>query len=85
MRREKLMALRKAKGLTQVQVGKKIGLGREAIALYEGGLRMPSIATAMDLAAVYGVTLDEICAALGVAPRNNFVRGQVSGQEQAHE
>lgn len=78
MRRDKLVALRKSNGLTQAQVGKMLGLGREAVALYEGGQRLPSIETALRLSRLYGVTMEAICDALDVTADNILVGRRTS-------
>ena len=38
-----LVALRKAKGLTQSELGQKVGVSQRAIAAYEAGERRPSV------------------------------------------
>lgn len=55
---EKLKLLRKERGMTQSEVGEKIGQERSTIACYETGKRTPDIATLERLARLYKVTLD---------------------------
>jgi len=53
---KQLKAHRKALGLTQAQLGERVGMSKQQIAYYENGQRLPSL----------GVTLPLLCEALGV-------------------
>jgi UDP-N-acetylglucosamine 1-carboxyvinyltransferase len=55
-----LQAIRKRRGLTQKELGEKIGLTREAVASYEAGRANLIITTLLDIAAVLRVTVGEI-------------------------
>ena len=55
---EKMVMLRKAKGLTQLQVAEKINVSRQAISKWESGSAVPSINNLKYLAALYGVSVD---------------------------
>lgn len=57
---EKLIALRKAKGLTQVEIAKALGLSRSAYSMYELGQREPDFEVAQRLAGALEVTIDEL-------------------------
>lgn len=52
--------LRKAHGLTQLQLAKKINLTRQALSNYERGKRLPDIYELMVIADTLHVTVDEI-------------------------
>ena len=53
-----LRKARKLKGLTQLEMGKKIGLSRQAYAAYETGIRDPDTTTLARIAKILGVTVD---------------------------
>lgn len=55
---EKLRTLRKAKGLTQLQVAERIGVTKAMISAYETAAKAPSIEILLHLAGLYGVTVD---------------------------
>jgi transcriptional regulator with XRE-family HTH domain len=55
-----LQSVRKRRGLTQKELGEKIGLTREAVASYEAGRSNLMITTLLDIAAVLRVTVNEI-------------------------
>jgi len=55
-----LQAVRKRRGLTQKELGEKIGLTREAVASYEAGRSNLTIPALLDMAAALRVTVNEI-------------------------
>ena len=55
-----LKAARVNVGLTQEEVGKKVGKTKNTIQNYESGKRMPDIETGKKLAALYGVSVDDL-------------------------
>ena len=55
-----LTELRQRKGLTQLQLAKKIGVTRQIISHYECGRAKPSLDVAVRLAKALGVTVEEI-------------------------
>lgn len=57
---KRLQSIRKRRGLTQKELGEKIGLTREAIASYESGRSHLMIITLIDMAAAMRVTVNEI-------------------------
>ena len=57
---ENLREVRKAKGLTQLQLSEVSGVNRVSIAKYESGKSTPSLQTAERLAMALGVTIDEL-------------------------
>lgn len=54
----RLKKLRKKKGLSQVALGKKLGIGQTSIANYEAGTRIPSLEIFVALADIFNVSLD---------------------------
>lgn len=55
---EKLRSLRKAKGLTQLQVAERIGVSKAMVSAYETSAKAPSLDVILRLARLYGVTVD---------------------------
>lgn len=58
MTAEKIKALREAKGWTQVDLARKLGITRNGVNSWEQGLSMPSPACLVDLARVLSVSTD---------------------------
>lgn len=56
--KEKLVALRKEKGLTQIAVAEKLNVSRQAISRWESGMALPSTDNLKCLGALYGVPVD---------------------------
>lgn len=59
-----IRALRNERNISQEQLGKKIGVTRSMIALYESGERLPSLSALIELSRALGVTTDYL---LGVS------------------
>lgn len=70
---EILMALRKAKGLTQKDAASQIGVTPSMLTNYEKGKTEPTLTTAQRIADFYSVSLDELC---GKERENGSVRTQ---------
>ena len=59
----KLIAnLRNSKGLTQQQLGDKVGVGFRAVSKWERGNNLPDIGNMKELSKILGITLDELLA-----------------------
>lgn len=59
----KLIAtLRNKEGLTQQDLGDKIGVGFRAVSKWERGLNLPDIGNMTELSKLFGITLDELMA-----------------------
>lgn len=56
--KDRLKALRKEKGLTQVKLGALLNYGYTAIANYESGRNQPGIADLKKIASIFDVSLD---------------------------
>ncbi len=56
--KEKLVALHKEKGLTQLAVAEKLDVSRQAISRWESGTALPSTDNLKCLGALYGVPVD---------------------------
>ena len=61
---ENLKRLRRGQGLTQKELGAKVGLSKAVVSKYENGLDSPSFDVLVQLARYFGVTTDDL---LGVA------------------
>ena len=57
---QKITGLRKAAGLTQEQLGEKLGISGQAVSKWERGEAMPDILILPDLCDVLGTTLDSL-------------------------
>jgi transcriptional regulator with XRE-family HTH domain len=57
---KKLQSIRKRRGLTQKELGEKIGLTREAIASYEVGRSNLMFTTLLDITAALRINVNEI-------------------------
>lgn len=55
---ERLYTLRKGLGLSQEQLAERIGVSRQTISKWEGGLSTPDLEKLMALAECFGVSLD---------------------------
>lgn len=55
---EKLTALRKEKGITQLQLAEKLDVSRQAVSRWEAGTAEPSTNNLKILSTLYGVTVD---------------------------
>ena len=62
---KRLAKLRKSRGLTQTELGEKVGVSYRVIAYYEGETDQPPGPLIVDLSRVLDVTTDEL---LGVKP-----------------
>ena len=57
---DKIKKLRKSKGWTQTELAKRLGTSQKVITSYETGTKKPPIKRLPDLAAVFGITIDEL-------------------------
>ena len=57
---EKIYMLRRKSGLSQEQLAEKIGVSRQAISKWEGGLSTPAVDKLKALSEYFQVTLDEL-------------------------
>ncbi len=57
---EKIYTLRRRNGLSQEQLAEKLGVSRQAVSKWEGGLSTPELDKLMALSQCFGVSLDEL-------------------------
>lgn len=55
---EKLVSLRKANGLSQIELAEKMNVSRQAVSRWEVGASVPSIENLKFLSELYGVSID---------------------------
>lgn len=67
---ESVRKLRTQKGLTQTELAEKVGVGQTMIARVEHGAKIPSLPLALDLAKVFGCTVDEMCYGVSIDTKN---------------
>ena len=53
-----IIFLRKKAGMSQLQLAEKLNVGPSAVGMYEQGRRMPAINTLVQMAKLFGVSLD---------------------------
>lgn len=80
---ERLAALRKTQGLTQVQLAERLDVCQQAVTAYESGQRRVPISMLPALADTFGVTVEEL---IGTpATRGAGKRGPPPGSQQQFE
>ena len=57
---ETIYALRRKKGLSQEQLAEKVGVSRQAVSKWEGGLATPELEKLIALSECFGITVDEL-------------------------
>lgn len=62
---EKIYTLRRKSGLSQEQLAEKIGVSRQAISKWEGGLSTPELDKLKALSEYFQVTMDELTGSQG--------------------
>ena len=58
--KEKLIILRKNKGLTQDDFAKAIGVSRQSVYKWESGASYPEVPKLLEIKALFGISLDEL-------------------------
>lgn len=57
---EKLQSLRKAEGFSQERLAERIGVSRQAVAMWESGLSYPDIDRLIELSCLFNVSIDRL-------------------------
>ena len=57
---EKLLTLRKAKGMTQEELAEKLEVSRQSISKWESGQSVPELEKIVALSTIFGVTTDSL-------------------------
>ena len=76
--KEKLVALRKEKGLTQLAVAEKLDVSRQAISRWESGVALPSTDNLKYLSSLYEAPVDY----LGKAHENANAKDSLYGNKK---
>lgn len=63
-----LAALRKEQGLTQTELGEKLGISNKTVSRWETGTYMPPVEMLQELSLLYGVTINELVSGERLAP-----------------
>lgn len=74
---EKIYTLRKNKGWSQEQLAEKLGVSRQSISKWEGGLCTPELEKLKAMCSCFEITLDELTGGQGGGPC-----GEETGAEQ---
>lgn len=77
----KLVKLRKEKGLSQEELAEKLGLSRQAVSKWERAEASPDTDNLICLAKLYGVSLDELLSTDETI--DEIIKEQVNGKENA--
>ena len=57
---QRFLRLRKARGLTQEDIAKKLNIGAQAVSKWENDISSPDISLLPELASIFNVTIDEL-------------------------
>lgn len=66
---EQIAQLRRAGGLSQEELGEKLGVSRQAVSKWETGQSLPDTANLLAMAALFGVSADELAGSKSLAAR----------------
>lgn len=69
----RLKELRTLRGLTQQELGKRIGASKSSMSMYENGLHDPDLDTCKKIADVLGVSLDVLMGRSSDVPKDDDV------------
>lgn len=78
---KKIRQLRIKAGLTQEQLGEKLGIGAQAVSKWENAVAMPDITTLPPLAEVFGVSIDDLFD-VTTEQRLNRIENRMDGEEE---
>lgn len=84
MNGNRLKELRKAKGLTQAELGNILGVTKASICCYEKETRTPPVETIIDMMALYNVSSDYLIGADNIVTieDNDIKRNEVISNEE---
>ena len=78
---KKIKQLRFKAGLTQEQLGERLGIGAQSVSKWENGVAMPDITALPLLAEVFGVTIDDLFD-LTAEQRLNRIENRMDAEEE---
>lgn len=79
MLQENIYTLRRKAGLSQEQLAERLEVTRQTISKWEGGHSVPDLEKLRAMAAVFGVTLDELTGTEVPAPRQQAPKSDKTG------
>jgi transcriptional regulator with XRE-family HTH domain len=79
---ERIKKIRKQKGLSQTELGDRIGVSQQVITNYERGLREPDIETLLKIAGALDVTLESLIGEKPISPEDQTSRAVQKRIEQ---
>jgi len=68
---ERIQQLRKARGMSQEEMGERVGVSRQAVSKWESGQSVPDVEHIVALAELFGVTTDYLLTGTGGAANVN--------------
>ena len=68
---EKIYEYRKANNFTQEEIAQELGVSRQTISNWENGTAQPTIDKAIELARLYGVSIDELVGNTCTSPKRS--------------
>lgn len=71
---EKIYILRRKNGLSQEQLAEKIGVSRQAISKWEGGLSTPELDKLKALSEYFHITIDELTGNQAICASNDITK-----------
>ncbi len=71
---EKIYTLRRKNGLSQEQLAEKIGVSRQAISKWEGGLSTPELDKLKALSEYFHITIDELTENQAICASNDITK-----------
>ena len=69
-----IAAMRKARGLTQEVLGEKLGVTNKTVSRWETGAYMPDVGKLQDLAALLGVSVNELLSGERIESKEAFTQ-----------
>jgi transcriptional regulator with XRE-family HTH domain len=79
---ERIKKIRKQNGLSQIELGERIGVSQQVITNYERGIREPNIETLLKIAGALDVSLETLIADKPIKPEEQTSRALQKRIEQ---
>ena len=79
---ERIKKIRKQKGFSQIELGKRIGVSQQVITNYERGIREPNIETLLKIAGALDISLEALVGEKPIKPDEQTSRALQKRFEQ---
>lgn len=79
---KRIAELRKSRGMTQEQLGERLGASRQAVSKWEAGKAVPELDLIIKMGEVFGVTLDNLILGRTAPPEAGAATGETAGPPQ---